>query len=302
MKGTVKSGLALAGLALLGGVGVVGWLGSTALLRRRTPDPPDSPGNYGLQYDEVSFPSRDGTPLRGWWIRPPQPSGRAVVVCHGHNGSMDGDTGQAAALATGGLHVLLFNFRAHGRAPTASGGAHVTFGAREYQDVLGALDWLEAEQGVSRAGLVGFSMGAGVALIAAAQDARVTAVVADGTVRVLADAIVGLGRTRGLPAWLVRPLALVMLGMASLRARTWLAWADPIRWAGRVRCPVLFIHGENDPFVAERAVRSLAARAGERAELWIAPGAGHRDAYQRDPAAYYRRVGEFFARHLAAHG
>jgi dipeptidyl aminopeptidase/acylaminoacyl peptidase len=295
----VTTSAALAGLTLLGGLGVIGWWGSTILLRRRVPDPPDPPDRYGLAYEVVGFPSRDGIPLRGWWIRPPPGSesaewpGRALVVCHGHNGSMDGDTAQAAALARAGFPVLLFNFRAHGGGDTASGGDQVTFGAREYRDVLGALDWLQAERGIGQAGLVGFSMGAGVALMVAAQDSRVAAVVADGTIARIGDAIVGLGRMRGLPAWLVQPVAAAMLGMASLRAGVWIGRADPVRWAGWVRCPVLFIHGENDPFVPMESVRALATRVGERVEVWIVPGAGHRDAYARDPESYYRRVTAF---------
>lgn len=291
-----KTPAGIIGAALLALLGLIGWRGSTVLLRRRTPDPPDSPANYGLDYDTVSFTSRDGILLRGWWIRPPQPKGMTLVICHGHNGSMDGDTAQAARLAKAGFHVLLFNFRTHG----TSGGEQVTFGAREHLDVLGALDWLAATQGIRRAGLVGFSMGAGVALIAAAHDERVAAVVADGTICRLRDAITGLARERGLPAWVARPPAAAILLAASLRARTWLPWADPIRWAAEVRCPVLFIHGEADPFVTMEGARMLAQAAGTAAKLWIVPGAGHRDAYLHSPTAYYERVIAFLERYLAA--
>ncbi len=288
----------LAGLLGVAALGVAGWLGSTVLLRRRAPDPADSPANYDLFYEDAAFPSRDGLPLRGWWIHPPRANGRTLVICHGHNGSMDGDTAQAAALAKAGFHVLLFNLRAHGGGETASGGQQVTFGAREVLDVRGALDWLQAEKGIDRVGLVGFSMGAGLALMAAAQDSRAAAVVADGTIRVLRDAIVGLGRLKGIPGFLVGPVALAMLWTASLRAGTPIPAANPIRWAGRVRCPVLFIHGEDDPFVSTASARRLAARVGASADLWIVPSAGHRDAYTRDPDAYYARVTAFLEEHL----
>ncbi len=290
----VRRRIALLPALPLAALAAAGWLGSNALLRRRDPDPPDPPSNYGLSYEDVRFPSRDGTPLRGWWIRPPQPNGGTLVLCHGHNGSMDGDTAQAARLARAGFAVLMFNFRAHG----TSGGAQVTFGAREYQDVLGALDWLGSAQGIRRAGLVGFSMGAGVALIAAAHDSRVGAVVADGAIRRVGDAMLGLGRARGLPAWLVWPLAAATLLTASLRARVWIPQADPVCWVGRVRCPVLFVHGAEDPFTSLDAVREMAARVGEGAALWVVPGAGHRDAYRLDPAAYYGRVIAFLEPHL----
>ncbi len=283
-----KAPLGIAGGVLLAGLGGLAWRGSTILLRRRTPDPADPPSNYGLEAETVRFPARDGVALSGWWIAPPVPNGRTVVIVPGHNGSRDGDTGQAAALANAGFRVLLFDLRAHG----ASGGQHVTFGAREHLDVLGALDWLETARGIHRAGLVGFSMGAGIALRVAAEDARVSAVVADGTISRVVDGMIGLGRARGVPAPLMFLPAWGIVLAASLRARTWIPAADPVRWAGRVACPVLFIHGADDPFNTVAGARTLAELA-PRGQLWIVPGAGHRDAYRRDPAGYYRRVVDF---------
>ncbi len=288
MSRRVRCWATLALAIVAGALAAVGWRGSTILLRRRAPDPPDPPSHYGLRYEEVAFPGRDGVLLHGWWIPSAPPGGPALVFVHGHNGSMDGDTAQAAWLVREGFSVLLFNLRAHG----TSGGSQVTFGAREWGDVLGALDWLEAARGVRRAGLVGFSMGAGVALMAAAGDSRVAAVVADGTISRVIDAMIGLGRQKGLPPALVTAPAWAILLAASLRARAWLPAADPIRRAGRVRCPVLFVHGAEDPFNTDAGAGQLAALA-PRGQLWRVEGAAHRDAYARFPEAYYARITTF---------
>lgn len=283
------------GLVVDVALGAALWRASSILLRRRTPDPADPPSNYGLDYDEVAFPSRDGIPLRGWWIKPVAVDGavqmekRTLVIVHGHNGSMDGDTGQAAELARRGFHVLLFNLRAHG----TSGGEQVTFGACEYLDVLGALDWLAMVQGVNRVGLLGFSMGAGVALRVAAEDERVQAVVADGTISRIVDALAGYGRMKGVPLWVARLPAALLLMVASFRAGTPIPAANPDRWVDAVRCPVLFIHGSDDPFNTTGGVGALVATA-PQGQLWLVPGAGHRDAYRLDAAAYYERVTGFF--------
>ncbi|GAB4572650.1 MAG: alpha/beta hydrolase [Anaerolineae bacterium] len=265
------------------------WLASSFLLRRRVPDPGDPPVNYGLGYEPVEFETRDGLKLRGWWILPPagapRKPDRALVLVHGQNGSMDGDTAQAAAFARAGYPVLMFNLRAHG----SSQGQQVTFGAREFMDVLAALDWLQHQQGIVQVGVVGFSMGAGVALRAAFLDGRVRAVVADGTISRVADAFVGLGRQKGIPAPVMRAVAWAVLGMASLRAKTLISRADPIRWADRVPCPVLFIHGARDPFNTVAGAGRLAGMA-PRGRLWLVPEAGHRDAYRLDPDTYYARV------------
>lgn len=273
---------------LIAGAGL--WRASTILLRRRVPDRPDPPSAYGLACEPVEFTAQDGTLLRGWWIQPPQPADRTIVIVHGHNGSMDGDTATAARLARAGWRILMFDLRAHGR----SGGHAVTFGAREYLDVLAALDWLQAAHGITAVGLLGFSMGAGVALIAAALDGRVRAVVADGAIGRIADAIAGLGRARGIPpALMILPARAILLA-TSLRAGVWIPRADPLCWAGRVPCPVLFIHGVEDPFNTVAGARRLAALA-PRGQLWLVAGAGHRDACRRDPETYDARVLAFFA-------
>ena len=76
--------------------------GATVLLRRRPPDPPDLPSNYGLAYEEIKFESRDATKLVGWWIPHENPAG-TIIICHGQTGSMDHDTHHAAALYEAGF-------------------------------------------------------------------------------------------------------------------------------------------------------------------------------------------------------
>ena len=89
-------------------------LGANSLLRRRRPDPSDPPSNYGIEFEEVHFPSRDGLNLVGWWIPHDNALG-TIIMCHGQNGSMDGDTRQMPPLREAGFNVLMFDFRAHGR-------------------------------------------------------------------------------------------------------------------------------------------------------------------------------------------
>ncbi len=150
--------LALLVLIVLGVLWIVGTnLGATMLLRRRKPDPPDPPSNYGLAFEEVQFTSRDHENLVGWWIPHETPIG-TVIMCHGQNGSMDGDTHHAVPLHEAGFNVFMFDFRAHGR----SGGDCVTMGMYEKEDLLGALDFLGEKYKIVEVGVLGFSMGAAV--------------------------------------------------------------------------------------------------------------------------------------------
>jgi pimeloyl-ACP methyl ester carboxylesterase len=286
----------LAGAVGIGALVIVaaGYAASIPLTRRRIPDPPDHPSRYGMGCEDVTFASRDGGQLGGWWIPAGELPRGTVILCPGQNGSMDKDVPQAVPLHRAGFNVLMFDFRAHG----CSSGRLVTMGVLEVGDLSGALDYVISERGIERMGVLGFSMGAGVALMAAAQDDRIAALVVDGAFPRLAGILTGWGRLRGLPDVLARGLAWLTLLGGSLRVRRRLYRANPIDTAHRVTAPALFIHGEQDPFVSTEEVQSLAARLSGPTELWRVPGAGHREVFKHHPDDYNRRVIAWFEQYL----
>lgn len=127
--------------------------------------------------EPLTFPSGDLT-LEGVLHRPQATPHPAVVVCHPHplfGGDMHNSVVVAVCQAAvdAGIAALRFNFRGVGR---SQGGFADGVGERE--DVLAALARLRGLEGVDRAkvGLVGYSFGAAVSLLAA--DERLAALVA----------------------------------------------------------------------------------------------------------------------------
>lgn len=282
----------LLGVLILVALGA-GYAATVPLMRRRVPDPPDDPAAYGMACEDVQFPSRDGTPLGGLWLPAAGTPRWAVVMCPGQNGSLDKDIPQAAPLHAAGFDVLMLDWRAHGR----SGGTLVTLGALEQYDLLGALDWLAA-RGVERVGVLGLSMGAGVALQVAAYDERIAALVVDGAYPRVAGLLAAWARGRGLPGPLAGAFAWLVLRIGALRARYTIYDANPLATARHVSVPVLFVHGERDPFVSTDELRALAEAVSGPVEVWSVPDAGHREAYPRHPDEYNRRIVAWFAAHL----
>jgi alpha-beta hydrolase superfamily lysophospholipase len=285
----------IGGVALLVVVGL-GYAATIPLMRRRIPDAPDHPALRGMSNsEEICFASRDGLQLGGWWIPTPGPARGAVILCSGQNGSLDKDIPQAVPLHKAGFHVLMFDFRAHGRSP----GTQVTFGALEQHDLLGAIDYVRMRRGIERIGVMGFSMGAGVTLLVAANDDRIAALVVDGAYPRLSGILTGWGRIRGLPGILARGVAWLALLIGSLRARCRIYRANPIRTADQISVPVLFIHGEEDPYVSSAELNELAAAVRGPVEIWSLPDAGHREAFVKHRDVYNQRVVEWFEQHLA---
>jgi pimeloyl-ACP methyl ester carboxylesterase len=272
---------------------VAGYVLSRALTRRHAPDETRSPAEYGLVFEDVTFLARDGLTLRGWWI--PRPgSDRAVIFLHGHGGSMDPDVQYAPALHAAGFHVLMFDFRAHGR----SDGRVCSVGYLERQDALGAVDFVRGK-GIERIGFLGFSMGGIVAMLTASICPGVAAVISDGGPARMRTSVAVWAGEHGVPRPLGVVLAWLTLAVTSLRLGANQFRYEPVRWVGRIAPrPILFIQGDRDQYVPDADFAALVAAAGPTAEVWRVPEAGHRTVDQLYPDEYRRRVVSFFEQHL----
>ena len=71
---------------------------------------------------------------------------------------------------------------------------------------------------------------------------------------------------------------------------------NPVEYAASVRCPVLLLHGEQDPRVSTLEVRSIYDNFGDDKELVLFPRAGHESYLADDSERWKRAVGEFLER------
>jgi fermentation-respiration switch protein FrsA (DUF1100 family) len=70
---------------------------------------------------------------------------------------------------------------------------------------------------------------------------------------------------------------------------------DNLSRVGRVRCPVLFIHGDGDEIVPFEHSRALFAAAPEPKFFHRIRGAGHNDTYLVGGEKYFAAIREFIA-------
>jgi pimeloyl-ACP methyl ester carboxylesterase len=219
-----------------------------------------------------SLPHRDlvvrgerGARIRGWLFPARGPSRGLVVYLHGLADNRGSGVGLAERYVPRGYDVLLYDARAHG----ASSGNACTWGVLEKRDLSRLLDAV----GATRVALVGVSMGAGVAIQAAAQDRRVVAVVAAAPFASLA----ALAREHA-PAVAPNGAVRRALALAEAGGAFRIADASPEAAAARVRAPVLLVHGGRDDVVPPHHSREILANlAGPRRRL-VVPEAGHDDA------------------------
>ena len=132
-------------------------------------------------FEIVHFTSRQqGLNLSGWFV-PADSSAPVIILTHGLNGCKCSPRilTTAGMLHRNGFNVLMYDMREHGESDIEDGRAAI--GNEEYQDLLGAWDWLINEKHFdpNRIGVFGESLGAGTALIAFGQEPRLAAAFVD---------------------------------------------------------------------------------------------------------------------------
>ncbi|MEM2637490.1 MAG: alpha/beta fold hydrolase, partial [Candidatus Korarchaeota archaeon] len=130
-----------------------------------------------VKIQHLSLTSLDGVPFTAAYITPQTNyTGKPlIVVCHGFASSYENTVSIGVRLAQVGFPVIAPSFRGH----TLSGGAS-RLGKYEWQEVSASINWVETHDTIvntTNTGLIGTSMGAAIAMVAAAMDNRVKAVV-----------------------------------------------------------------------------------------------------------------------------
>jgi alpha-beta hydrolase superfamily lysophospholipase len=162
----------------------------------------------GAMRSDLITRAPDGTSLRGRQVKAAHPNGKWVLLLHGRSQNRLSMLGYAKFLLSSGFSVVMMDARAHGE----SGGTISTYGHVERYDVKAVVDALTASEPVDHAYALGESMGAAVALQAAAADPRIEAVVAEGAFRNLHEVMfdyAGLRWSAFLGKTLFRPAAIL---------------------------------------------------------------------------------------------
>jgi len=255
------------------------------------------PEQYGLRYEKISFHTRDGLELKGWFIPSTTGDKRTILMCHGWGDNKGELLKQTYFLnENGGFNLLYFDFRSHGE----SEGEITTIGGLETIDFDAAVEWLRsAKPDLSDSiGVFGLSMGAAVTVASLPRhpDLRCAAVESP-----FSDYRTVIKRW----AWNNMKLPyypLVALTLIILRSRVKDPEIDrfnPVEAAPKIAPrPLFVIGGEFDQLMTPEDVRKVFAAAREPKQLWMVPEAWHAKCREAAGMEYDTRVVGFFSRNL----
>jgi dipeptidyl aminopeptidase/acylaminoacyl peptidase len=203
--------------------------------------------------------------------------------------------GYASMVREAGFASLMFDMQGSG----LRAGKPVTLGFKERWDLMDAVAYVRSRPDVDpdRIGVLGVSMGAATALLAAEHDQSIRAIAADSAYASLPDMVTpGLRMFVGPSATWFAPL-IVRFGEAMLGMRS--RDIAPERSAARLgNRPLFVIHGDCDDLThPDSATRIFRAATGPK-ELWVVPECGHSQGPVVSPIEYKNRVNDFFRRAL----
>jgi alpha-beta hydrolase superfamily lysophospholipase len=231
-----------------------------------------TPGDLGLEYEEVTFKTQDGETLFAWYI-PKENASYVVLFCHGNGGNVGHYAQNYRILHNSGFEVFPFDYRGFGKStgePTEKG---------TYLDAKAAWDYLTQERGIppERIIIYGKSLGGP---IASWLGMRVTpaALIVESSFANFVDLVDDF--------LFILPVGL----MSDFDYPT-------VEYVNRSTSPVLVIHSEDDRKIQDHHGKRIYKAAPEPKE-YLSINGGHRDCYYESEKKYSEGIEAFTQKHL----
>lgn len=247
---------------------------------------PSDPSELGLVFKQRSFRLIDGSSSPGWIMTTRSPQGPVVVITHGFADSRYGALTWVPLLVDFASSIVVYDLRAHGD----SSAKLSRLDRSEVHDLLAVIDQLDKRNRNHDIVLFGYSLGAGISIAAAAKrQEHVVGVIADAAYRTWAEPIIGQMWSRRWPpypfVWLTR-WSLSVIGISNHHF-------DRATDAAKLTCPLLIMHGKDDPICRFTSAQQIAATASD-ATLVEFDGGGHGGLAAFDRDRYLSALRTFF--------
>lgn len=206
-----------------------------------------TPKNYGLKFQEISFPSSDGVSLTGWWVEHPGKDAKRPILlyCHGNADCVSQLAEVSRIFYDFGFDEFIFDYRSYG----GSAKAQLSEKAVE-RDARSAYEWLKSKGLPDKRILIwGHSLGSSVAA-ELASETHPAGLILEGAF----PSICAVSRLRD-------PWLLVFPFMILDRFET-------EKYVTRRDCPLLMIHAEKDTIIPIELGRRVFEKASEP-KRWV---------------------------------
>ena len=246
-------------------------------------------------HEKIAVETQDGYTLIAETFPAEEESHVWILVLHGYTGGKEEMYPFAYWYHEQGYQILVPDLRCQGE----SEGDFIGMGWTDHFDCVLWVNYILSRDADARIVIHGQSMGASTALMMAGDERtsnKITAVISDCA---YTDAYSMFGDK--ITEWFyLPPFPIVDTACFVLRMRGGynLKDASAIDAVVKSRIPTLFIHGSEDDMISVQMSQDLYDAAGGPKELLIVEGAGHAQAQDKDPEAYYGAIAAFLEEYL----
>lgn len=260
--------------------------------------------------EDVRFPTADGMHLQGAYFKTPTPRQGVILFGIEYGSDRWSCRSYCDPLLAAGYDVFAYEPRNQGKSDSIPGYEPLQWiTTYEVEDARAAVAYLKGRPDADPKGigLFGVSKGANAGLAVAAGDPWIRCVASDGAfglvsvmlpymrhwIRIYNENYLAHGL---MPAWFYAHMA--RIGIRRVERARKVRFFHLESRLGRLRQPLLMIHGEADSYIKVEMARALFRRAAGPKEFWAVPKARHNQSITLAGADYARRVVAFFNEHL----
>ncbi|NKB24210.1 MAG: alpha/beta fold hydrolase [Kiritimatiellae bacterium] len=220
-----------------------------------------TPDKDGFFYEEVSFPSKDGTKLSGWFVPAQKDPKGTVIHFHGNAQNMSSHYSFVSWLPSKGFNLFVFDYRGYGKSrgtPSRKG---------VYEDSVAAVKYIKTRKDIDQNKIIlfGQSLGGANAISVLVNNHF------DGVQGLVTDSAFSSYKEIAMDhaGIFLKPIAFLAIGN-QFSPKDVVQKISPI--------PLLIIHGTSDEVVSYKHAQTLFKAANEPKQLWTLQAGRHTEA------------------------
>jgi len=244
-----------------------------------------TPKDVGIDFEEISIPTKNGKNLYGWWLKAPQKAATIILV-HGWGRHSERLLPYIKKLNGRGFNLLAFDSRNHGNSDKDDFSSMLKFA----EDISACINVVESKETYERGkiSLIGLSIGGAASILAAAQDSRINKVISIGAPANPSDVMELYIRKKHVPK------AIIWLAFEYMQYRIGRRFSDMSvdNNIHKTDAKVMLVHGKDDRVVPfSQSTIIMKAANDNQAELWAIEGKGHSNCHYE--AGFWNKLIDF---------
>lgn len=241
------------------------------------------PGDYGLDYEEVSFETVDDLTLKGWLYLPSETSYKMIILSDDGVGNMADFIELASNFVSLGFYVLTYDYRGFGESADFPINNNFFLYAQFEKDLQAAINYVRKYHSKMKVvDLYGIGIGAGLSISVGANRREIFQVIADSPYSKLEDMKKRYKEARNVDV-------LLPLGYNKFKLEPYYALEEK----GNSLYGIFFIAGELDDLVTPKDIKALSKVQKNRSSYFIVKGVKSNETFTADKNKYFEKIREF---------